>query len=91
VIKLEYSGDGKSAAGVKVYVDGGRVYRVCEINTDESRENMTVKRDGDAIYVEFEADVEWKYENGNKKMFLRNIKEVNPREGERGCPEKMLQ
>jgi len=72
MIRLEYS----YAAGIRMYVDGERIYRIAEINTDESGENLVVKRDGNTIYVEFEADIEWGSENGNKKAYLTNIREV---------------
>lgn len=72
MIRLEYS----CAAGIRMYVDGERIYGIAEINTDESRGNLVVKRDRDAIYAEFEADVEWGSENGNKKAYLTNIREV---------------
>ena len=68
-VRLEYSGDGTCAAGIRMYVDGERVYRIAEINND------MVKQDGDATYMEFEADVElMSSENGNKIAFLKNIR-----------------
>lgn len=71
-IRIEY----RVPMGVQMYVDGERVERLAEINADESRGNLVVKRDGNMIYVEFEAEIEWSSENGNKSAFLRNIKGI---------------
>ena len=75
-VRLVYDGDGTCAAGIKVYVNGERVYQVYEIHADESRENVIVYRTMDGIYAEFDAEIEWVHKDGNKIMNLRNIRGI---------------
>lgn len=74
-VKVEMYGGGGSASGVKMYLDGERLQRVEYIDGDDSKRrlrNLAWKDD----CIEFEADVELTLRNGNKRVYLTNIREI---------------